>query len=192
ILRRAVALGAGREVGQQHRADQERDEDVPHAVEAEALAGLVADDEGDLARHPAGVGGKGGCAHAAGCRAGGIAKASASGATTRWPKGHVRSSWSRLPSPAACPMTRPRPALPASLALALLLGLAPATVPAATAAGTAASLVTESERSGFQRTGRYAEVLALCDAFAAHDPQAVRCIEFGTTPEGRPMKALVA
>ncbi|MBJ6978164.1 M14 family metallopeptidase [Luteimonas sp. MC1895] len=93
-------------------------------------------------------------------------------------------------------MTRPSPALPASLALALLLGLAPATgAPAATTAtrtSAVASLVTEAERSGFQRTGRYAEVLALCDAFAARYPQAVRCIEFGTTPEGRPMKALVA
>jgi len=51
---------------------------------------------------------------------------------------------------------------------------------------------TAAERSGFQDTGRYDEVIALCDAFAARWPQAVRCIEFGTTPEGRPMKALVA
>ena len=65
VLRRALALRARGQVGQQHRADQERDEDVPHAVEAEALAGFVADDEGDLARHPAGVGGNGCCAHAA-------------------------------------------------------------------------------------------------------------------------------
>src|SRR5690606_10540754 len=28
-------------------------------------------------------------------------------------------------------------------------------------------------------------------AFAARYPEAVRCIEFGTTPEGRPMQALV-
>ncbi|MBC7991330.1 MAG: M14 family metallopeptidase [Luteimonas sp.] len=54
------------------------------------------------------------------------------------------------------------------------------------------SLTTLSERSGFLKTGRYDEVIALCDAFARRYPDAVRCIEFGTTPEGRPMKALVA
>jgi hypothetical protein len=56
----------------------------------------------------------------------------------------------------------------------------------------AAPLTTVSERSDFLRTGRYDEVIALCDAFARAYPQAVRCIEFGTSPEGRPMKALVA
>ena len=54
-----------------------------------------------------------------------------------------------------------------------------------------AGLTTEAERSGFVRTGRYDEVIALCDAFAKAYPDAVRCIDFGTTPEGRPMKALV-
>jgi hypothetical protein len=54
------------------------------------------------------------------------------------------------------------------------------------------SLTTLSERSGFLKTGRYDEVIALCDAFAQRYRDAVRCIEFGTTPEGRPMKALVA
>jgi hypothetical protein len=53
-------------------------------------------------------------------------------------------------------------------------------------------LTTVSERSGFIETGRYAEVLVLCDAFARQYPKAVRCTTFGTTPEGRPMKALVA
>ncbi|WP_334179841.1 M14 family metallopeptidase [Pseudoxanthomonas sp.] len=53
-------------------------------------------------------------------------------------------------------------------------------------------LTTVSERSGFIETGRYEEVTALCDAFARQYPKAVRCITFGTTPEGRPMKALVA
>lgn len=52
-------------------------------------------------------------------------------------------------------------------------------------------LSTVSERSGFTRTGRYDEVIALCDRFARTYPKAVRCIDFGTTPEGRPMKALV-
>ena len=54
------------------------------------------------------------------------------------------------------------------------------------------SLVTVSEKSGFVKTGRFAEVIALCDAFAKAYPGKVRCIEFGTTPQGRPMKALVA
>ncbi len=53
-------------------------------------------------------------------------------------------------------------------------------------------LQTESERSGFLRTGRYAEVADLCPRFQAAYPDAVRCIEFGRTPEGRPMLALVA
>jgi hypothetical protein len=53
-------------------------------------------------------------------------------------------------------------------------------------------LTTVAERSGFARTGRYDEVVALCDAFAAKYPRAVRCESFGTTPEGRPMKLLVA
>ena len=53
-------------------------------------------------------------------------------------------------------------------------------------------LATLSEQSGFTRTGRYQEVIELCDAFAARFPRSVRCLDFGTTPQGRPMKALVA
>jgi hypothetical protein len=53
------------------------------------------------------------------------------------------------------------------------------------------ALTTVSEQSGFLRTGRYDEVIALCDAFAKRYPDAVRCSAFGTTPEGRPMKLLV-
>ncbi len=53
-------------------------------------------------------------------------------------------------------------------------------------------LTTVSERSGFQKTGRYAEVPVLCEAFAQAYPQSVRCFDFGVSPEGRPMKALVA
>lgn len=59
-------------------------------------------------------------------------------------------------------------------------------------AWTATPLTTVAERSGFLRTGRYDEVIALCDAFAARYPTSVRCDTFGTTPEGRPMKLLVA
>lgn len=55
-----------------------------------------------------------------------------------------------------------------------------------------APLGTVSEASGFSRTGRYDEVVALCEAFAKAYPAAVRCFDFGTTPQGRPMKALVA
>ena len=54
------------------------------------------------------------------------------------------------------------------------------------------ALSTVSERSGFLQTGRYAEVIALCDSFAKAYPKSVRCIDFGISPEGRPMKALVA
>jgi hypothetical protein len=77
---------------------------------------------------------------------------------------------------------------PRALSLALSLTLAFAAAPAVAAA----DLSTVSERSGFLKTGRYDEVVALCDAFAARYPDAVRCETFGTTPEGRPMKLLVA
>jgi hypothetical protein len=53
-------------------------------------------------------------------------------------------------------------------------------------------ITTIAERSGFQQTGRYDEVIALCDEFVAAYPDAVRKLEFGRTPEGRPMLALVA
>jgi hypothetical protein len=55
-----------------------------------------------------------------------------------------------------------------------------------------ADLVTEAERSGFQRIGRYDEVARLCRAFAARHPRRVRCFELGTTPEGRTLWALAA
>ena len=53
-------------------------------------------------------------------------------------------------------------------------------------------LQTLAEQSGFTRTGRYEEVERLCAAFAKAHPQSVHCEEFGRTPEGRPMLALVA
>ncbi|PFH08555.1 zinc carboxypeptidase [Collimonas sp. PA-H2] len=52
-------------------------------------------------------------------------------------------------------------------------------------------LSTIAERSGFQKTGRYEEVIALCAAFQKTYPKQVRCTEFGRTPEGRPMLALI-
>src|SRR5688500_12061184 len=53
------------------------------------------------------------------------------------------------------------------------------------------ALTTIAERSGSTKTGRYDEVIALCNAYAQRYADAVRCIEFGTTPQGRPMQALV-
>ncbi len=69
------------------------------------------------------------------------------------------------------------------LACAQLAGIQQA--PAADAA-----LTTIAERSGFLKTGRYDEVVALCGSFQDKYPGAVRCMDFGTTPEGRPMKAM--
>lgn len=74
---------------------------------------------------------------------------------------------------------------PALLACLLLSPLAPVA-----AASSDAALVSASEASGFTRTGRYEEVARLCAAFAARWPQAVRCFDFGTTPEGRPLHAM--
>lgn len=62
----------------------------------------------------------------------------------------------------------------------------------ASVANASPTLQTTAEQSGFLRTGRYAEVQALCTAFAARYPGQVRCSEFGRTPEGRPMLVLVA
>ena len=73
--------------------------------------------------------------------------------------------------------------------LAALLACLPATSSAAPA--DPGNLTTISEQSGFIRTGRYDEVIRLCDNFARAYPAAVRCESFGTTPEGRPMQVLV-
>jgi hypothetical protein len=62
----------------------------------------------------------------------------------------------------------------------------------AASAAHAAPLTTEAERSGFRRTGGYDEVERLCAAFEREHPGRVRCARFGTTPEGRPMLALIA
>lgn len=89
------------------------------------------------------------------------------------------------------------PLFSASLLLALATPALTASIlpaPAIAASATSASPpapTTEAERSGYTRTGRYDEVIALCDAYARREPQRVDCISFGTTPEGRPMKALV-
>lgn len=56
----------------------------------------------------------------------------------------------------------------------------------------ASPLATIAEQSGDRRTGRYEEVERLCPAFQQRWPGQVRCIEFGRTPEGRPLLALIA
>jgi murein tripeptide amidase MpaA len=79
------------------------------------------------------------------------------------------------------------------LARALLLGAAAAALTTPIRAqNSAATLATVAEQSRYQRTGRYDEVERLCAAYARTWPDAVRCVEFGRTPEGRPMLALVA
>ena len=88
---------------------------------------------------------------------------------------------------------QPRVFLGLLSALALGALLAPAAVSAADAAAADrnAGLQTVAEKSQFQRTGRYEEVERLCAAYARQWHDAVRCVEFGRTPEGRPMLALV-
>ncbi len=54
------------------------------------------------------------------------------------------------------------------------------------------SLETTAENTGFKKTGRYDEVMQLCRNFEKVYPKAVRCLEFGRTPENRPMLALIA
>ena len=70
-------------------------------------------------------------------------------------------------------------------ALFALVLLAPFPILAASA-----DLTTHAERTAYRETGRYDEVIALCEGFQRAYPKAVRCFDFGTTPQGRPMKAL--
>ncbi len=53
-------------------------------------------------------------------------------------------------------------------------------------------LTTLAEDSDFTRTGRYDEVLQLCEELPKLHPKRLKAIRFGTTPEQRPMMALVA
>ena len=52
-------------------------------------------------------------------------------------------------------------------------------------------LLTVAEQSGFRQTGRLDEVEALCEAFVARWPEAVRSFVYGQSAEGRSMRALV-
>jgi hypothetical protein len=83
---------------------------------------------------------------------------------------------------------------PACLAARLLIGVltGACVAPAGVLAASHPALATLAEKSDFEKTGRYAEVERLCAAFAKEFHDAVRCFEFGRTPEGRPMLALVA
>jgi hypothetical protein len=58
-------------------------------------------------------------------------------------------------------------------------------------AAPAVTLTTHAERSEFKQTGRYAETVELCAAFASEYPDSVRCEEFGRSPEGRPLLSLI-
>jgi Zinc carboxypeptidase len=73
---------------------------------------------------------------------------------------------------------------------ALLLAMLAAAPVSNALAHAAPDLATVSERSGFTATGRYDEVVKLCGAFQQAYPKQVKCFQFGTTPEGRPMMAL--
>lgn len=78
----------------------------------------------------------------------------------------------------------------APLALALCIALAPASPIRAESPPELTPLSTFAENSGFLKTGRYDEVISLCNDFARAYPEAVRCFQFGTSPEGRPMMAM--
>jgi hypothetical protein len=60
------------------------------------------------------------------------------------------------------------------------------------AASSGEALKTEAEKTDWKRTGRYSEVVRLCEDFPKYFPKQVVCQRFGTTPEGRPMLSLVA
>jgi hypothetical protein len=62
----------------------------------------------------------------------------------------------------------------------------------ASAQSTPPALKTTAENTDFKKTGRYDEVIQLCNSFQKAFPKAVRCVEFGRTPENRPMMAIIA
>lgn len=70
-----------------------------------------------------------------------------------------------------------------TLAALLLLNQSPVSAEVA--------LLTHAEQTQFRETGRYAEVIALCTALQQAYPKAARCIEFGRSPQGRPLQALI-
>jgi len=60
------------------------------------------------------------------------------------------------------------------------------------AAGPPPDLTTTAERTGWVQTGRHEEAVRLCRDFERAFPGRARCEQFGTSPEGRAMVALVA
>jgi hypothetical protein len=86
---------------------------------------------------------------------------------------------------------KPFPSLKTLLAL-LMVAVATLAPAASNTTAVKDGLETVAERSKFVRTGRYDEVRRLCDAYAHAWPDSVRCVDFGRTPERRPMLALVA
>ena len=84
------------------------------------------------------------------------------------------------------PIANTKPMTRSSLTLAAL-----ATLLALPATATTVQLDTLAQRSAYQKTGRYQEVVDLCHAYAKAYPAAVQCDMFGRTPEGRPMAALI-
>jgi hypothetical protein len=74
---------------------------------------------------------------------------------------------------------------------ALLLAAAGFAVAQQSPAARDVGLLTRAEQSHFASTGRYDEVERLCKAYAARWPRNVRCVEFGRSPEGRPLLSLV-
>ncbi|MBC3908731.1 M14 family metallopeptidase [Undibacterium umbellatum] len=77
------------------------------------------------------------------------------------------------------------------LKLSVICGLITGSSLMLTTAHAANPLSTIAEQSGFKKTGRYEEVEKLCLSFQKNYPKEVRCMEFGRTPENRPMLALL-
>src|SRR5256885_12258457 len=84
----------------------------------------------------------------------------------------------------------PRPPLVTAVVSLLVAGVSIA--PALAATSRDSGLQTVAEQSQFLRTGRYDEVERLCAAYERKWRDAVRCTQFGRTPEGRPMLVLIA
>lgn len=81
---------------------------------------------------------------------------------------------------------------PSCLLFALISLLAHWQLASAAPSKKSVDLSTTAERENWLRTGRYAEVEELCRAFPQKFPGRVRCERFGTSPEGRPLLALIA
>lgn len=78
----------------------------------------------------------------------------------------------------------------ASAAIQTLLVIVALAANSGQAASPDPSLTTVAERSHFLKTGRYEEVGRLCEAYEHKWHDAVRCTQFGRTPEGGPMHVL--